>query len=54
MKIDQTRRDVLRSAAVCAAAAAAVSTPGSLLVLPVSAKEAEKGTRGHGDGSPHA
>ena len=42
MKIDQTRRDILRNAAVCAAAAAAVSTPGSLLVLPVSAKEAEK------------
>ncbi|HVR24618.1 MAG TPA: hemerythrin domain-containing protein [Candidatus Polarisedimenticolia bacterium] len=42
MKTDQTRRDVLRNAAVCAAAAAAVSTPGSWLVLPVSAKEAEK------------
>jgi hemerythrin-like domain-containing protein len=43
MKIDQTRRDVLRNAAVCtAAAAAAVSTPGSLLVLPASAREAEK------------
>ena len=42
MKTDQTRRDILRNAAVCAAAAAAVSTPGSLLVRPVSAKEAEK------------
>jgi hemerythrin-like domain-containing protein len=42
MKIDQTRRDILRNVAVCAAAAAALSTPGSLLVLPVSAKEAEK------------
>ena len=42
MKIDQTRRDVLCNAAVCAAAASAVSTPGSLLVLPVSAQEAEK------------
>ncbi len=42
MKIDQTRRDVLRNAAACAVAAAAVSTPGSLLVLPVSAREAEK------------
>jgi hemerythrin-like domain-containing protein len=42
MKIDQTRRDVLRNATACAVAAAAVSTPGSLLVLPVSAREAEK------------
>jgi hypothetical protein len=42
MKIDQTRRDVLRNAAVCPAAASAVSTPGSLLVLPVSAQETEK------------
>src|SRR5258708_35897933 len=37
MKQDPNRRDILRNAAVLAAATAAVSVPGSLLVLPVSA-----------------
>ena len=37
MKPDPNRRDILRNAAVLAAATAAVSVPGSLLVLPVSA-----------------
>jgi hemerythrin-like domain-containing protein len=36
MKPDPNRRDILRNAAALAAATAAVSVPGSLLVLPVS------------------
>ena len=37
MKPDPNRRDILRNAAALAAATAAISVPGSLLVLPVSA-----------------
>jgi hypothetical protein len=42
MKMDQTRRDVLRNAAVCAAAASAGEYARKFVGLPVSAKEAEK------------
>src|SRR5437868_11091823 len=39
MKPDPNRRDILRNAAVLAAATATVSVPGSLLVLSVSAND---------------
>ena len=38
MKTDSNRRDILRNATVLVAAAATISLPGSLLVLPASAK----------------